>query len=176
MATSPSIKNYTIPTGSATFQRDGDSDVRNLGNIVSFSISNDITKKEHFRSYGGRRTKDKTIITQVAATITFTMDEITGENLAIFALGEVTTNTDGSFTIPGLSSTQFEGVLTITGDNDEGTQVDWTGSVSFVPSGDFSFIQDNDDFNVIAVEAEVQADDDGNFGVWTVREQEDDSE
>lgn len=170
MATSPSIQNYQIPTGVASFKRTGESDFRELGNCSNFSISNAIEKKEHFRSYGGRRKKDKTVITQVGATAKFTIDEITAENLAIFALSNVTENTDGSFTLSGLSETSFTGTLKIVGDNDEGPQIDWEGDVSFTPAGDFSFVKDNDDFNTIEVEAEVEEDDNGNFGTWTVRE------
>jgi hypothetical protein len=41
--------------------------------------------------------------------------------------------------------------------------------VSFVPSGDFSFITDKDEFSVIELEAEVMKDDtDGSFGKITV--------
>jgi hypothetical protein len=42
--------------------------------------------------------------------------------------------------------------------------------VSFVPSGDFSFITDADDFSIIGLEAEVQKAPDGSFGVWDVAE------
>lgn len=170
MATSPDVKNYSIPTGYATFKKVGESDPRDLGNIVDFKITNDVTKKEHFKSRGGRRTKDKTLVTQVGATISFTLDEITASNLAIFALGDVTEDSDGIFTITGLTDTDFEGTLKIIGDNEVGTQVDWEGVVSFNPSGDFNFIQDNDNFNTIAVQADVQEDVTLGFGKWTVRE------
>lgn len=171
MATSPDTDNYSIPTGTATFLPDGDmGSPRDLGNIVNFSISNEIAKKDHFKSSGGRRTKDKTILTQVGATIKFALDEITAENLSFFALGDVDELSDGSFEIEGLSKTEFVGTLKITGDNEVGTQVDWEGRVSFTPSGDFNFIQDNDDFNQIAVEANVEDDVTLGFGKWTIRE------
>src|SRR5207247_53556 len=109
-------------------------------------------------SRGGRRTKDFTVITQVGATVKGTFDEITGQTLSIFALGPVVENTDGTVTIDGLTDTEFEGILKIVGDNEVGTQVDWEGVVKFTPSGDFKFIQNNDDFNTIAFEAEVQED------------------
>lgn len=170
MAATPDVKNYSIPTGYATFKKVGDPDARDLGNIVDFKITNDVQKKEHFKSRGGRRSKDKTIVTQVGATITFTLDEITAENLAIFALGDISEDTDGVFEISGLTNTDFVGTLKIVGDNDVGTQVDWEGVVSFNPSGDFNFIQDNDDYNTIAITADVQDDDTLGFGKWTVRE------
>lgn len=172
MAATPSNKNLSIVTGIATFLRDGDSsEPRDLGDVSDFSISNDITKKDQYKHRGGRRTKYKTFTTQVGATIKFTMTETTAENISIFALGPVEENSDGTVTIDGLTDTDFTGILKVTGDNEEGTQTDWEGVVQFTPSGDFKFIQDNDDVNTIAVEASVQ--DDGRYppgGRWTIRE------
>jgi len=171
MTTSPNADNYSIPTGYATFKPKGSSDpAYDLGNIINFSISNEITKKDHFKNRGGRRTKDKTFITQVGATVKFTLDEITAKNVALFALGTVEENSDSTVTIDGLSNTDFEGTLKVIGDNEVGTQLDWEGVVSFTPSGDFSFIKDNDDVNQIAIEASVQQDTILGFGKWTIRE------
>jgi hypothetical protein len=58
----------------------------------------------------------------------------------------------------------------VVGTNDVGQQVDFLATVSFIPSGDFSFITDADDFTVIEIEAEVQKGPDGDFGVWTIRD------
>jgi hypothetical protein len=70
-----------------------------------------------------------------------------------------------------LSKAEFTGDIKVVGTNDIGQQVDFDATVSFVPSGDFSFITDGDDFTTIEIEAEVQRDANGNFGVWTVREE-----
>ncbi|MBR1150080.1 hypothetical protein [Bradyrhizobium sp. JYMT SZCCT0428] len=174
MASSPSDKNYSIPTGTGFFTPSSGADVgvrRSLGNIVNFTISAEVTTKEHTKNSGGKRTVDKKIITQVGATAKFTLDEITAANLEYFALGFREEQSDGSFIIKGLSQTQFEGFLEVIGDNDTGSQVDWSGDVSFIPSGDFSLIKDNDDWSVIAVEATVQEDSDGDFGTWAIREE-----
>jgi hypothetical protein len=93
----------------------------------------DIQTKDHFKNYGGRRTKDKTRITQVGATGKGTLDEITPLTLSLFALGDIEDNSDGSFTSRGSDQPDFEGFLEIIGDNDEGPQVDWEGDVSVVP-------------------------------------------
>ena len=77
------------------------------------------------------------------------------------------TTVPGAITINGLSKAEFTGDIKVVGTNDIGQQVDFTATVSFVPSGDFSFITDADDFSVIEIEAEVQKDTDGFFGVWT---------
>jgi hypothetical protein len=134
-------------------------------------VDADIQTKDHFKNYGGRRTKDKTRKTQVGATGKGTLDEITPLTLSLFALGDIEDNSDGSFTIKGLSKTDFEGFLEIIGDNDEGPQLDWEGDVSFQPSGDFSLIKDNDDYNQINVAFTVLEGSDGEFGEWTWRPQ-----
>jgi len=170
MPTSPDTANYHIGKGVISFQLDGDSTMRDLGNVPSFTYTPDIQKKEHFSSRLGVKTKDLTRITQVGATIKFSMEEITGENLAMFALSEVTTDTAGDVVLNGLSKTDFTGVIQCIGTNDVGQQVDFTANVSFVPAGDFSFVTDGDDYSTIDVQCEVLADDDGNYGIWTVRD------
>lgn len=174
MTASPSDKNYSIPTGLGYFTPSSGTGAgvrRSLGNIVNFTVSAEIGTKDHFKNSGGKRTKDKTIITQAGATAKGTLDEITAQNLAFFALGDPQEQSDGSYIIKGLSQTKFEGFLEVIGDNDTGSQVDWSGDVSFVPSGDFSLIKDNDDWSTINFQATVQEDSDGAFGTWAVRDE-----
>ena len=170
MPASPDVQNYHIGKGIVSFQEEGGSTFTDLGNAPSFVYSPTVEKKEHFSSREGIKTKDFTAITQVGATVKFTLDEITATNLAFFALGEVDTTVPGAITINGLSKTEFTGELKVEGSNDIGQKVDFTATVSFVPSGDFSFITDEDDFSVIEIEAEVQKDTDGFFGVWTIHD------
>jgi len=170
MPASPDVQNYHIGKGIVSFQEEGGSTFTDLGNCPSFVYSPAVEKKEHFSSREGIKTKDFTAITQVGATVKFTLDEITATNLAFFALGDVDTTVPGTITINGLSKTEFAGELKVVGTNDVGQKVDFTATVSFVPTGDFSFITDSDDFSVIEIEAEVQKDTDGFFGVWTVHD------
>lgn len=167
MPASPSINNYHIGKGIVSFKETGAGSFVDLGNAPSFVYTPNVEKKEHFSSREGIKTKDFTAVTQIGATIKVSLDEITTENLAIFALGEVSGNT-----IHGLSKSEFTGTIKVEGTNDIGQQVDFVADVSFVPSGDFNFITDEDDFTVIELEAEVQKDANGDFGVWTVRENE----
>ena len=134
-----------------------------------FTYTPTIEKLEHFSAREGVRTKDFTAITQAGATIAMTLDEITGLNLSFFALAEQGTDTDGNITLSGLSKTEFTGEIKVVGTNDIGQQVDFDATVSFVPAGDFSFITSEDEFTVLEIEAEVQKDANGNFGVWTVQ-------
>jgi len=46
-----------------------------------------------------------------------------------------------------------------------------TDFFSFVPAGDFSFITAEDEFTILELEAEVQRDANGNFGIWTLRDE-----
>jgi len=171
MPVSPDVQNYHIGKGIVSFKEvGGASTFVDLGNAPSFVYTPTVEKKEHFSSREGIKTKDFTAITQVGATIKIQLDEITGENLAIFALGDLDTTTPGEATINGLSKAEFVGDIKVEGTNDIGQQVDFTATVSFVPSGDFSFITAEDDFTVIELEAEVQKGTDGFFGVWTVRD------
>jgi hypothetical protein len=171
MPVSPSIQNYHIGKGIVSFQEDGAPDFVDLGNAPSFVWTPNVEKKEHFSSREGVKTKDFTAITQTGATIKFTLDEINGDNLAIFTLGEKGTDTDGNVTVSAFKKTEVAGVIKVVGTNDIGQQVDYQGRISVNPTGDFSFITDEDDFSALEIEAEVQRDDNGNFGVFTVRDE-----
>jgi hypothetical protein len=170
MPIAPNVQNYHIGKGIVSFKEVGGSTFTDLGNAPSFVYTPNVEKKEHFSSREGIMTKDFTAITQVGATIKVTLDEITPQNLAPFALGAVETDTAGNTTIGGLTKTEFTGEIKVVGTNDIGQQVDFDATISFVPSGDFSFITDQDDFTTIELEAEVQKGADGSFGRWTIRE------
>jgi len=170
MPTSPNVNNYHIGKGIVSFKETGKTLFTDLGNSPSFIYTPAVTKKEHFSSREGVRTKDFTAITQVGATIKFTLDEITGENLSFFALADVTTGSGGHIILGGLSKAEFVGEIKVIGTNDIGQQVDFDATVSFIPAGDFKFITDTDDFSAIEIEAEVQKDVSGHFGTWTIRD------
>jgi hypothetical protein len=171
MPTSPNVANYHIGKGIVSFKETGATTFTDLGNAPKFIYTPAVTKKEHFSAREGVKTKDFTAITQIGATIKVTLDEITGENLAMFALATSGTDTDGNVTLSGLSKAEFVGDIKVVGTNDIGQQVDFLATVSFVPSGDFSFITDADDFTVIELEAEVMKSTAGDFGIWTIRDE-----
>src|SRR4029077_16199250 len=156
MPASPNVQNYHIGKGIVSFKEVGASVFTDLGNAPSFVYTPTIEKLEHFSAREGVKTKDFTAITQAGATVKFTLDEITGLNLSFFSLAEQGTDTDGNITLSGLSKTEFTGDIKVVGTNDIGQQVDFLATVSFVPSGDFSFITAEDEFTVIEIEAEVQ--------------------
>ncbi len=169
MTAAPSITNYQIPTGKVYFTEDGGSR-KDLGNCVEFSITNDITTKDHIRTYGGSRRVDKTIVTLASGTVRFTLDEITEIAITMFALGTQTDNTGGAgFDIFGLTDTSKNGVLEIIGDNSEGPQVDWIGYVNLSPTDAFFLIRNNDDWNTIPLQGKIQAHATHGLGHYTQR-------
>jgi hypothetical protein len=170
MPASPSVQNYHIGKGIVSFKRDGAPDFVDLGNAPTFEWAPTVEKLEHFSAREGVKVKDFTAVTQTGATITMSLDEITGENLSIFTLGEVGVDTNGDVTVAAFKSTEVGGEIKVVGTNDIGQQVDYTGRISVVPSGSFSFITSEDEFSVLEIEAEVQKGDDGNFGIFTVRD------
>jgi len=59
------------------------------GNITEFTFQVKPTRLEHYSSRIGVRKKDLVVITEVAATLTIIMEEITARNLAFAVLGNV---------------------------------------------------------------------------------------
>lgn len=171
MPASPSIQNYHIGKGVVSFKQDGSTTFLDLGNAPKFLWTPTTAKKEHFSSREGVKTKDFTAITEVGATIKLTLDEINGENLSLFALGEIGTDTDGNVTVATFKKTEIAGIWRVVGTNDIGQRVDFEGRASVNPTGDFSFITDADDFTSLEIECECQKDSNGSFGVFTVRDE-----
>jgi hypothetical protein len=56
-------------------------------------------------------------ITQIGVTITFVMEEIIGENLALFPLSDVDRDSGGNVVLPGLSRTELTGSIRVVGIN-----------------------------------------------------------
>src|ERR1700756_3444104 len=120
LGTSPSIHNYHIGKGGVSFKEASSPTFVDLGNAPAFVYTPKVTTKEHFSSRTGIMIKDFSVPTQVGATIKLTLDEITPENLAMFALGTISTATAGGVNIGGLTKTQYSGILKVEGTNDIG--------------------------------------------------------
>ena len=92
MATSPNTDNYTLGKGVVYFDKlEGATYMgeRDLGNAPEFSFNIALEKLEHFSSRGGLKSKDKEIISQITPGITFTLDELSKENLAMLTLADI---------------------------------------------------------------------------------------
>jgi hypothetical protein len=107
MPTSANVANYHIGKGIVSFKETGTSTFIDLGNAPSFLYTPKIDKLEHFSSRTGVKTKDFTAVTTVGASVKFTLDEITGNNLSLFALATIDATTPGQIVLSGLKKTVF---------------------------------------------------------------------
>jgi hypothetical protein len=160
--TAPNILNYTIPQGQVHFTVTGGTRTH-LGNCRLFTYTPTVTTKDHFQSMTGIRSKDFSPVTQVAAAIKMELDEINEYNLALFVLA----NPQTSGTLGGLTDTQLIGTLEFQGFNSIGSLMTFTGKVQMKPTSDLSLVQDNDNFQIIPLSADVLLDT-GAYGHWTV--------
>ncbi len=96
MATSPNTGNYTLGKGIVYFDKlnstsglyEGE---RDLGNAPEFSYTLAIETLKHFSSRGGLKAKDKEVISQITPSLSFVLDEISVNNLALMNLGTSST-------------------------------------------------------------------------------------
>ncbi len=69
-----------------------------IGNVPSLELSIETDKFEHKEAYTGNRAIDVTVVTETKATLTFTIEDFTIENLALGLYGSNTTVTGTSIT------------------------------------------------------------------------------
>ena len=89
-----STDNYSLGKGVVSFNQKINGihqGYLDLGNCTDFTFSTDITKLDHYSSRGGLRAKDKSVISEIAPTIAFTLDEVNSDNLALLTLADKTT-------------------------------------------------------------------------------------
>ena len=164
---SPNKRNYFVGKGRLSFQEEGESDFRPLGNCSVFEVEPSITKLEHESDMEGIGKVDFVAVSKQACSGRIVMDEVTAENLALKFGGTVTTNSDGSKSFGNMNRSSISGVLKMVGSSQIGNQVDFIGDVTFTPSGAFGAI--SKEFATIEVSCDVLSDEDGNFGIWTFR-------
>lgn len=85
--------NYSLGKGIIYFDKlssDGYEGERDLGNSPSFNTSIALDKLDHFNQRSNIRAKDKTVVIETTPTVTFTLDEINVENVALMYMGDVT--------------------------------------------------------------------------------------
>lgn len=96
MATAPNTDNYQLGKGIIYFNQLKDGAYlgeRDLGNAPSFTFSIALEKLEHYSSRGGLKAKDKEIISQMTPSVSFTLDEVNADNIALLTLGDSETIT-----------------------------------------------------------------------------------
>ena len=113
-----------------------------LGNTPSFTMTQAITKLDHYSSEGGLKVKDKSVTLQTDVTLAFETDHISVANMLLWFGGN---NSDalpsdapgdlGTVTIIGAAD-QIYGALTFESDNPVGDNVNyWFPYVSLGPTG-----------------------------------------
>ena len=138
----PSVENYTLGGGIVYAALwDGttppeEADYFDLGNAPAFGYTVSISKYEHKSSRVGSLEIDKSLVKEKGYTITFTLDEPTLDNLALFVKGTIS----GSY-IYALENPNQEVAIRFVSDNDYGENVildAWRMSID--PNGEFSEI------------------------------------
>jgi hypothetical protein len=94
----PSVNNYVLGRGSLYWspydpETNTYSIERHLGNAKEVTIAMGITKLDHFSSMAGLKAKDKTVVSQVAPTMGFTLEEFDEENWKLLTYGTAVTAT-----------------------------------------------------------------------------------
>src|SRR5262245_40650515 len=117
----PNIGNYFIGRGFAQVQLEGESSYSDLGNITVFEFQVKPTMLAHYSSRVGVRKKDFTAVTELEATLTLSMEEITARNMAMCVLGNVSGGSH-NWSIDILSHPQFYAAFRFTGTNSLGAQ------------------------------------------------------
>lgn len=160
---SPDIRNYYIGKGRVSFKPDGAPNFIDMGNCPSYEVTPDITKLDHFSSRSGVKKKDRSVATEVAATVALTLDEYTLENLRLALLGSAVTTVAGKTRIELLDVAEIKGQMKFEGANDVGSRFTLTlNQVSFNAGAGVQFI--SDEWGELELTADVQADNTGAFG------------
>lgn len=69
---------------------------RYLGNTPEYSLTNDVETLDHFNSDRGLREKDESVLLEISSSGSMTCDNISGENVALFFLGNLLTKSSTS--------------------------------------------------------------------------------
>ena len=94
---------YTLGRGEVFFNKfkpgtnigDGE---RYLGNTPEYSLTNDVETLDHFNSDRGLREKDESVLLEISSSGSMTCDNISGDNVALFFLGNLLTKSSTSVT------------------------------------------------------------------------------
>jgi hypothetical protein len=117
---SPNIGNYRVGRGFLKMQLAGDATSLDMGNCTAFEFQVKPTLLPHFSSRVGVRIKDFVAVTELEATLTMAMEEITARNFAIALLG--TPMESGAATIDMMTSPLIYAAIDFTDTSAAGPQ------------------------------------------------------
>ncbi len=98
----PNPNNYVIGKGVLWVKPFGSGAYRNIGNVIDVTEETAVEKIEHYKSSSELRTKDKTTVIESNLTVSFTMEEITRDNLVYYMQG--TKSGDKVFHLSGVTN------------------------------------------------------------------------
>src|SRR6185312_4949808 len=84
---SPNIGNYYIGRGSVYIQLLGEPAYIHVGNCPQFEFMPKVTQLDHYSSMTGVKVKDFTAVTEIAASLTMVLEELTARNMGFALLG-----------------------------------------------------------------------------------------
>lgn len=86
---------------------------RYLGNTPEYSLTNDVETLDHFNSDRGLREKDESVLLEISSSGSMNCDNISGENVALFFLGNLLTKSSTSVTAQKEVFTSWKRGLTL---------------------------------------------------------------
>jgi len=97
----PNVENYTLgrgmlywdPWDATNLRYEGE---RALGNAPEISINMNATFLDHYSSMSGFKSKDKTVVNELAPQITFALDELVSDNWQMLVFGNKSTITQSA--------------------------------------------------------------------------------
>lgn len=142
-----------------------DADYRDIGETSAFTVSV-TTERKQFRS---KRTSARRVVrsevTDQAASIGITFNEMSPENLALQMLGTVAAPSGGPYyTIDMLAAAAVEGYIRFVGATEIGDKVQVDALINVQPSGEVDFL--TDDWAGAELTGEVTEDD--TFGMGRI--------
>jgi hypothetical protein len=155
---SPAIGNYLVGRGYLSMKLQGESSFQDMGNCTRFTFQPTPTRLDHYSSRFGVRKKDLTIVTQLDAKLTMTLEEATVRNMAIQAMGIALES--GSDRINIMAQPLFYAAVQFTATNSQGPQ--WNAMFPLVllsPTSAFQLIAEGSgNWATMEVEGDVQLD------------------
>ena len=148
-------ENLRVGKGILSFQRTGEDEARDLGEVPECELSLTIEKLDYFSARAGIRSKVKSVVLERGGQLRFVMSSMTPANLALFFLGTVTEDGLGRPTFDIMDQDAIQGQVYFHGTNNVGPRYDFhLHNVEISPTGSFNFI-DEDDWSGCEVTAEM---------------------
>jgi hypothetical protein len=162
---SPNVGNYRVGRGYLSMRLQGESTYQDMGNCTRFTFINNVTRLDHYSSRVGIRKKDLTVVTQLDAKLTMSLEEATVRNMAMYCLGFPLESATGSVDL--MTNPQYYASLNFTDTSSVGPQ--WNAVFPLVllsPAAAFQMISEGTGtWSAIDMEGDVLFDQtSGQFG------------